>query len=413
MRVKLRFWGVARNPLRRSCVSKARHAGKVMFFVCLEGYARQWLTFKVFVAQNAGKVFQFFERLVENTWFWRFHSQFLQMSRVKRSFWKLSWSLFANVSRAALVLEVYILTFCECLVWNARFGSLHSHFLRMSRVKRSFWKPTFSLFANVSCETRILKDLHICASTSSHLPHLHIYIHLHIFTSAHLHLCSSSHLRTYISAYLHICISTSSYLHFCASTSSGHLHHLLIQAVLLQENEENPVTIASMAFNHLWDSHYVKIVQVLVRKLGLSAIYHVPRDNDPMDDCAFSTSGPRLNWQDVRKIAQTRWTYLDDNHLWATYLVHKSWRLEDSLPKFNQLFLVHEAVSTPVRQAVTVLIHHTYQESDHFVRSDTKAIRIHEMVHEELILREAGLLQECREELRECRTSCNGRRLSR
>ena len=79
------------------------------------------------------------------------------MSRVKRSFWKSTFSLSANVSCETLVLEVYILTFCECLVANARFGSLHSHFLRMSRGKRSFWKSTFSLFANVSCETLVLE----------------------------------------------------------------------------------------------------------------------------------------------------------------------------------------------------------------------------------------------------------------
>ena len=38
------------------------------------------------------------------------------MSRVKRSFWKSTFSLFANVSCETLFLEVYILTFCECLV---------------------------------------------------------------------------------------------------------------------------------------------------------------------------------------------------------------------------------------------------------------------------------------------------------
>ena len=96
--------------------------------------------------------------------FWK-HSHFLRMSRVKRSFWKSTFSPFVNVSCETLVLEVYNFTFCECLVWNARFGSLHSHFLRMSRVKRSFWKSTFSLFANVSCETLILEvyNLTFCA----------------------------------------------------------------------------------------------------------------------------------------------------------------------------------------------------------------------------------------------------------
>ena len=85
------------------------------------------------------------------------HSHFLRLSRVKRSFWKSILSFFGNVSCETLVLEVYILTFCECRVQNARFGCLDSHFLRMSRVKRSFCKFKISLFGNVSCETLVLE----------------------------------------------------------------------------------------------------------------------------------------------------------------------------------------------------------------------------------------------------------------
>ena len=84
-------------------------------------------------------ILTFCERLVAKARFGSLHSHFLRMSC------------------ETLVLEVYILTFCECLVANARFGSLHSHFLRMSRVKRSFWKSRFSLFATVSCETLVLE----------------------------------------------------------------------------------------------------------------------------------------------------------------------------------------------------------------------------------------------------------------
>ena len=100
MQVRLRFCCVRRDSLPRSCASKARNAGEIAFFVCLEGCACQWLIFIGFVVQHAGtKVFQF-----------------LRMSRVKRSFWKPSFSLFANVSCEMLVLEVCILTFRECLV---------------------------------------------------------------------------------------------------------------------------------------------------------------------------------------------------------------------------------------------------------------------------------------------------------
>ena len=59
---------------------------------------------------------------------------------MKRSFWKPSFSLFVSVSCETLVLEAFILTF-----------------LRMSHVKRSFWKSIFSLFANVSCEMLVLE----------------------------------------------------------------------------------------------------------------------------------------------------------------------------------------------------------------------------------------------------------------
>ena len=99
MQVRLRFEGVAGNPLRRSCVSKARNAGEITKIVCLEGCLLEWVIFIGFMAPRAGKIFAL-----------------LGMSRVKRSFWKSIFSLFGNVSCKTLVLEVQILTFCECLV---------------------------------------------------------------------------------------------------------------------------------------------------------------------------------------------------------------------------------------------------------------------------------------------------------
>ena len=87
MQVKLRF----RTTLRRSCMSKARNAGKVAFFVCIEGCLRTWLMF-IFL----------------------WHGKNIR-------------------------LEVWILTFCS-LVENARFGRLRFQFFGKSRGKRSFWK---------------------------------------------------------------------------------------------------------------------------------------------------------------------------------------------------------------------------------------------------------------------------------
>ena len=80
------------------------------------------------------------------------------MSRMKRSFWKVSFSVFANVSYEMLILEGLFVGFCECLVRNAPFGRLPCPFLRMSRTKRTFWKVSLSVFANVSYETLILED---------------------------------------------------------------------------------------------------------------------------------------------------------------------------------------------------------------------------------------------------------------
>ena len=100
---------------------------------------------------------RFCECLVRNAHFGRFPSLFLQMSRTKWSFWKVSLSVFANVSYETLLLEDFLVRFCECLVRNAPFGRLPCPFLRMSRTKRSFWKISLSVFANVSHETRVLE----------------------------------------------------------------------------------------------------------------------------------------------------------------------------------------------------------------------------------------------------------------
>ena len=103
----------------------------------------------------------FCECLVRNACFGRLHCPFLRMSRTKRSFWKISLSVFVNVSYETLILEVLFTSFCECLVRSARFGRFPSPFLRMSRAKRLFWKLSLSVFANVSYETLILEDLFV------------------------------------------------------------------------------------------------------------------------------------------------------------------------------------------------------------------------------------------------------------
>ncbi len=108
-----------------------------------------------------GLFVSFCECLVQNAHFGSSLCQFLRMSRTKRSFWKVSLSIFANASYETLILEGLFVSFCECLVQNAHFGSSLCQFLRMSRTKRSFWKISFSVFANVSYETLILEGLFV------------------------------------------------------------------------------------------------------------------------------------------------------------------------------------------------------------------------------------------------------------
>ena len=106
-----------------------------------------------------GLFVSFCECLVRNAHLGRSLCPFLRMSRTKRSFWKVSLSVFANVSYETFILEGLFVSFCECLVQNAHFGSSLCQFLRMSRTKRSFWKVSLSVFANVSYETLILEGL--------------------------------------------------------------------------------------------------------------------------------------------------------------------------------------------------------------------------------------------------------------
>ena len=115
----------------------------------------------------------FCECLVRNAHFGRSLCEFLRMSRTKRSFWKVSFSVLANVSYETLILEGLFVSFCECLVQNAHFGRSLCQFLRMSRTKRSFWAISLSVFANVSYEPLILEGLFVsfceCLVRNAHL----------------------------------------------------------------------------------------------------------------------------------------------------------------------------------------------------------------------------------------------------
>ena len=64
---------------------------------------------------------------------------------------------FSPVSWKMLIWEAWIVTFGESLVENARFGSLDSHFWCKSRAKRSFWKFGLSLLVQVSWKMLVLE----------------------------------------------------------------------------------------------------------------------------------------------------------------------------------------------------------------------------------------------------------------
>ena len=143
--------------LRRSCVSSARNAGKVK------------LRFLVQMAQKKSDS-EKSHGGVENARFGRLHSSFSVFVKVSwktlglevwiptfcelfvenARFFRMKFPLLAKVSwkplvlevwnshflrMSLLVLEVWIRSFCECLVENTRSGSVDSHFLRKSRGK--------------------------------------------------------------------------------------------------------------------------------------------------------------------------------------------------------------------------------------------------------------------------------------
>ena len=132
--------------MRRSCVSNvwnvrcaigALECTNLRFCECLVRNAHFGRLLGDFLVR-------FCECLARNAHFGRSLCQFLRMSRTKRSFWKVSLSVFANVSYETLILEVFLVRFCECLARNAHFGRSLCHF-----------------FANVSYKTLILEGLFV------------------------------------------------------------------------------------------------------------------------------------------------------------------------------------------------------------------------------------------------------------
>ena len=103
------------------------------------------------------RIFSFRGSLAQNARFGSPELQFSRKSPTKRSFWKSGSSVFEEVSRKTLVLELRSFSFRGSLAQNARFGAPELQFSRKSRAKRSFWKSGSSVFEEVSHKTLVLE----------------------------------------------------------------------------------------------------------------------------------------------------------------------------------------------------------------------------------------------------------------
>ena len=189
-------------------------------------------------------------------------------------------------------------------------------------------------------------------------------------------------------------------------------HGDVLQTIILRAMPEHASPISSLIFNHLWDTNFVAICQILVRNTGLTAIFHVHVPNDQADGAALVTTNPSLSWKLVKRSAQLRWPYLTEHGIWAPYVVHQAWKLEEMIPHYNAIFVLHESYYSPVRGAVTILIHYLRSPEDWYVMSETKAIKLQADTTRENLLEESGYLDSCTQRDRDCQVFCNGRQLT-
>ena len=108
----------------------------------------------------------------------------------------------------------------------------------------------------------IFSSSHLLIFTSSHL-HIFSSSHLLIFTTSHLHIFSSSHLLIFTSGHLHIC--SSSHLHICSSShllilTSSHLHILTSSHLLLLPSWPLALLPSSSHLHILTSSHLHHII---------------------------------------------------------------------------------------------------------------------------------------------------------
>ena len=170
MQVRLRFGLVARNPLRRSCASRARNAGEIASWPgrgqpSAEIVRVKGTKFRSDYVLDWSRATLCGDRACRGR---EMHVR-LRFGLVALHFWRtlcgriaalstLGASEMQDVSYELLILETWSrFTFGGSLARNARFGDLALHFWRTSCTKRWFWRLGASLLEEVSYETLVLE----------------------------------------------------------------------------------------------------------------------------------------------------------------------------------------------------------------------------------------------------------------
>ena len=121
MQGRLRVGFVAGNPLRRSCVSRARNAGEIALWISSASLLEE-VSCETLVLETLR--FTFGGSLVRNVCFGDLALHYRWKSRTKRSFWRLGASFLEEVSYETLVLETRRFTFGGSLVLDSDVASL-------------------------------------------------------------------------------------------------------------------------------------------------------------------------------------------------------------------------------------------------------------------------------------------------
>ena len=188
----------------------------------------------------------------------------------------------------------------------------------------------------------------------------------------------------------------------------------IIQVVMLRMAPEHAAYQISPVFGHLWDSTQLRITQILIRSLGATAIYvdQVP-DESPLRSHATFPTSQRVLWKQIRNFAREAWSRLTTHVIWNIYQVHRAWKKELGIEGLNEIFVVDEKYQTPVRDAITVLIHTVEIDDQGSMAFSTYARRMTEFTSREELLQEIQLEHICESPQKECLIQCNGRILER